>query len=151
MGDRVSIQFKDKWGDLSPYLYSHWGGMDVVNAAKEFVKTYRNYDGAGDVLAQFIQSDFAMKIDDLHVEFEDGVDNDDNGNHVIDIETGESTKSPRWKPKKEPTKDDEMGMIKITNSEFERIEKLYISLHQAFPDRKWNEDLIWWRNRKMRV
>ena len=103
MGDRVSIQFKDKYGDFSPYLYSHWAGMDLVEAARKFSATIRNDEGAGDALAMFVRSAFAVTFDDLHIEFEDGGDNDDNGNHAIDIETKQSS---RTKLKKEPTKDE---------------------------------------------
>ena len=103
MGDRVSIQFKDKYGGFSPYLYSHWAGMDLVDAAKDFAATTRNTEGAGDVMAQFIRSKIAEKFDDLHLEFEDDGDNDDNGNHMIDIETKQSS---RTVIKKEPTKDE---------------------------------------------
>lgn len=38
MGDRVSIQFKDKDGTLSPVLFSHWGGMEFVKQARKYVK-----------------------------------------------------------------------------------------------------------------
>lgn len=85
MGDRVSIQFKDKYGSKSPYLYSHWGGMYLVSAANEFVKTIHKTEDAGDALVKFIRSPFASNFDDLHLEFEDGGDNDDNGNHIIYI------------------------------------------------------------------
>lgn len=85
MGDRVSIQFKDKYGDFSPYLYSHWGGMSLVNAANDFVLTIRKDEEASSALVQFIRSPQSTKFDDLHLEFEDGGDNDDNGNHIIEI------------------------------------------------------------------
>ena len=52
MGDRVSIQFKDKYGDFSPYLYSHWGGMPLVNAANDFVLTIRKDEEASSALVQ---------------------------------------------------------------------------------------------------
>ncbi len=103
MGDRVSIQFKDKYGDFSPYLYSHWAGLDLVEAAREFTATIRNDESAGDALAQFIRSSPAARFDDLHIEFEDGGDNSDNGNYAIDIETKQSSPTD---PKKEPTKDE---------------------------------------------
>ena len=94
MGDRVSLQFVDKWEDYSPYLYSHWAGMDLVNAATMFVLTIRDDESAGDALAQFIKSKFAVRFDDLHVEFEDDGDNDDNGNHTVNIESKQSSLAP---------------------------------------------------------
>lgn len=106
MGDRVSIQFKDKYGDHSPYLYSHGGGMSLVKAAKQFANITRKDEDAGDALVGFIRSPLSTEFDDLHVEFEDGGDNDDNGNIVIEIETGRGTRTPPPKPKKEPTKDE---------------------------------------------
>ena len=106
MGDRVSIQFKDKYGGISPYLYSHWGGMSLVTAAKQFANTTRKDEDAGDALVNFIRSPLSKEFDDLHVEFADGGDNDDNGNIVVEIETGKSTRTPPPKPKKEPTKDE---------------------------------------------
>jgi hypothetical protein len=36
MGDRTSIQFKNKYED-SPILYGQWAGMWVVEVAKEFL------------------------------------------------------------------------------------------------------------------
>lgn len=88
MGDRVSIQFKDRWGDCSPYLYSHWGGMPLVDAAKEFLTTIGKDEESSSAMVQFIQSPFVIGFDDLRLEFEDGGDNDDNGNHIIDISAG---------------------------------------------------------------
>ena len=103
MGDRVSIQFKDKYGKISPYLYSHWGGMSLVEAAKGFAVTIRDDEEAGDAMVKFIQSSFAERFDDLHLEFNDGGDNGDNGNHAIFIESKQSRRLPL---KKKPTKDE---------------------------------------------
>lgn len=104
MEDRISIQFKDKYG-LSPYLYSHWAGMSLVDAAKEFAATFNHpYEGVGEAMVQFIRSNYAASIDDLHIEFADGGDNDDNGNYVIDLETKQSFRTTTNKIK--PTKDE---------------------------------------------
>ena len=105
MGDRVSIQFKDKYEDYSPYLYSHWAGMSLVDAAREFAAKFNHpYDGVGEAMVEFIRSNDAASFDDLHIEFEDGGDNDDNGNHVIDLETKQSFRTTTKKVK--PTKDE---------------------------------------------
>jgi hypothetical protein len=89
MGDRVSIQFQDVWGDNSPYLYSHWGGMSLVRAANEFVKTIHRGEEASSVMVRFIQSSFASRFDDLRLELEGDGDNGDNGNHIIKIAENE--------------------------------------------------------------
>ena len=38
MGDRVSIQFKNG-NERSMVLFSHWGGVDLLNKALEYTKT----------------------------------------------------------------------------------------------------------------
>jgi hypothetical protein len=107
MGDRISIQFKDKYGDLSPYLYSHWGGMSLVRAAQEFVNTsISNDEYAGDTLVIFIRSPISKEFDDLHIEFDDFGDNGDNGNIIIAIETGKAERTAKTIPKKDPTQDE---------------------------------------------
>jgi hypothetical protein len=47
LGDRVSISFSKAWEngkarETSPVLFSHWGGMDLVNDAYAYVRELKN-------------------------------------------------------------------------------------------------------------
>ena len=96
MGDRVSVQFKDKEG-ASPVLFSHWGGTGFVRKAKEYVKKLKaerkgsfgplDRLESGTVMVDFIRH-ITKGMDrvegDLYLgATEDDGDNSDNGHHVI--------------------------------------------------------------------
>ena len=106
MGDRVSIQFIKGNGDYlneSPVLFSHWGGMDFVRLAKEYVlelkeeaekkkgMTYPLYRlEPQTVLVDFIRmlTKGQKRVESnfyLGVSSQDG-DNSDNGHWVIDLD-----------------------------------------------------------------
>ena len=100
MGDRVSIQFKDPDGKLSPALFNHGGGMEFVRIAKAYAleliaerNTAERYPldrlEAATVMVDFIRflvaKEPAKRVEhNLYIEatLGDG-DNSDNGNHVI--------------------------------------------------------------------
>ena len=98
MGDRVSIQFKDKYDSLSPVLFAHWGGMDFVAKAHEFVKKIRANPRpmiqgplermeSGTMLVEFIRW---CPEESLYLEVsENHGDNSDNGHHIVDCISGE--------------------------------------------------------------
>ena len=106
MGDRVSIQFKDRDGSTRPVLFSHWGGMEFVEEAQRYVTTLTTEVGAEEMLplhrleAQTVMVDFIRFITAgmarvksnlyLGVDEDDG-DNSDNGHHVIELRKKEST------------------------------------------------------------
>ena len=120
MGDRVSISFSKAWEDgkareTSPVLFSHWGGMDFVNYAYDYVrKLKKERKGSqsmpldrlepGTVMVDFIRHITAERVQhqadtpkyyphpnrimsDLYLGCtdEDG-DNSDNGHHDIKLE-----------------------------------------------------------------
>ncbi len=97
MGDRVSIQFQ-KDDVKSVVLFSHWGGMEFVQEAKEYAErissqfkdseTYPLHRlEPGIVMVDFIReltetldevdSDYYLEVDEFHG------DNSDNGHHII--------------------------------------------------------------------
>ena len=103
MGDRVSIQFKDPDGLLSPVLFNHWGGMEFVRTAKTYVKELIVERGtaemtpldrleAATVMVDFIRALVVAREPSKRVESslylgatpKDG-DNSDNGHHVIQL------------------------------------------------------------------
>jgi hypothetical protein len=100
MGDRVSIQF-EKNGRKSVTLFSHWGGMDFVEDARNYVAVLREErKGKGmnpldrlepeTVMVDFIRY---LTKDDARVESnlylgvdENDGDNSDNGNHILNLD-----------------------------------------------------------------
>jgi hypothetical protein len=103
MGDKVSIQFV-KGDQKSVVLFSQWGGMDMVDLAKDYVSLLRREIMRGDnamqypltrlepdtVIVDFIRSITAHQdrvTSDLYLRAtqEDG-DNSDNGHHEINLE-----------------------------------------------------------------
>ena len=103
MGDRVSIQFKDPDGNLSPVLFSHWRGMEFVDEANRYagglseeVKAKNRGHmypidrmEAGTVMVDFIRhitKDEERIESDLYLACtENDGDNSDNGHHVIQL------------------------------------------------------------------
>jgi len=100
MGARVSIQFKN--GDnLSPILFSHWGGDSFVEEANKYVEELKEEVGdkkcyplerleAGTVLVDFIRhiTKNLKRVDsDLYLEIsENNGDNRDYGHHIIELD-----------------------------------------------------------------
>ena len=97
MGDRVSIQFKNG-KETSIVLFSHWGGMDFVKNAKQYVKELKAEVGTKEVNPldrlepDVVMVDFIRHItknlnrveSDLYVaKTENEGDNSDNGHHII--------------------------------------------------------------------
>lgn len=113
MGDRVSISFrKGAWESVA--LFSHWGGMDFVNLARQYVLELRSEQTTSSVLHALdsgktraitaypldrlepdtVMVDFIRYLtrgmdrvkSDYYLgrDWEQG-DNSDNGHHVIDL------------------------------------------------------------------
>lgn len=99
MGDRVSISFRNG-EEESVALFSHWGGMVFVKAAKEYVKNLKKWAGKEEVEPlqrlepDTVMVDFIRHITDgqkrvkgnLYISrSEHEGDNSDNGHHVIEL------------------------------------------------------------------
>ena len=99
MGDRVSIQFVNG-NQKSAVLFGHWAGMDLVNRAKEFVKSFSfGFPGSGCstpltrrepglALVNFVLWYFDGGFQDSGyyiVPTERDGDNSDNGHFLIDL------------------------------------------------------------------
>jgi len=99
MGDRVSIQFVSG-DDKSVVLFSHWGGMEFVEKASEYLQELiEELDGkSGEPLGRLepstVMVDFVRHITkgmkrvthDLYLGVSEGDgDNSDNGHHIIDL------------------------------------------------------------------
>lgn len=102
MGDRVSIQFK-KGEDKSVVLFSHWGGMEFVETAKEYVSMLKAECKASEtpddlplgsldpetVIVDFIRyitKDMERVESTLYLgATSDDGDNSDNGHHIIEL------------------------------------------------------------------
>lgn len=105
MGDRISIQFKNKaTRETSVVLFSHWGGMDFYYAAKDYVKRLKEqlFDRndrhvsqpidrlePGTVMVDFIRyitKDEERIENDLYLtKSEKDGDNSDNGHKIIEL------------------------------------------------------------------
>jgi hypothetical protein len=100
MGDRVSIQFKDETGQVSPVLFSHWGGMGFVKEAEDYAKKLAKEKkgkemGPLDRLeSQTVMVDFIRDATKNMKEVEGDLylgrstregDNSDNGHHIIKL------------------------------------------------------------------
>ena len=96
MGDRVSIQFKDGQGRMSAVLSNHWGGMEFVKEAKEFIHNFKTPPNEGlrmkgpfyrrdadTMMVAFIQS-LRMNESLSIVPTKNDCDNSDNGHHILD-------------------------------------------------------------------
>lgn len=102
MGDRISISFRNG-EDTSVALFHHWGGMDFLDRAKEFVDELRTKKEGKEympldrlepsiVMVQFIHVYTAENYGDDEIESslylgKDGNDGDnsDNGHFEIDV------------------------------------------------------------------
>ena len=107
MGNRISIQFRDENEELSPVLFSHWDGKDLltkvqgyyaelyaysVRALQEDLNTPLSRMEAQTVMVDFIRvlttgqgrvtSNYYLGVDE-----NDG-DNSDNGHHIFDLYQG---------------------------------------------------------------
>ena len=104
MGDRVSISFKDEFGE-SVVLFSHFGGMKLVETARKYgvdlKKRAKEYKGKplGRMDSQTVIVDFIRFLTkDMNIvtgDFSlgatpDDADNSDNGHHVIELNVGNS-------------------------------------------------------------
>jgi len=103
MGDRISIQFKDKEGQLSPVLFSHWDGQNMLVKVKYYCDELYQYHRANDDRTPLSR----MEADTVIVDFirfltegkgrvnsnyylgctENDGDNSDNGHHVWNLYT----------------------------------------------------------------
>jgi hypothetical protein len=105
MGDRVSIQFVNG-EEKSPFLFSHWGGMDFVAKARHYVRRLKQNakkEGEGEPLFRLepgtVMIDFIREIareqgvdnpithDFYLTRNENEGDNSNNGNWEIDLGT----------------------------------------------------------------
>lgn len=104
MGNRVSIQFANE-NETSVVLFSHWGGMEFVDEAKQYVKdlkkeieSLRKEISSGPltrlepntVMVDFIR-EFSKDMHRVESDFylgkdEDDGDNSDNGHIIIHLE-----------------------------------------------------------------
>lgn len=100
MGNRVSIQFKNK-NEKSVVLFSHRGGMDFVKETKNYIKQLKEkgegkgIDPLGRLEPNTVMVDFIRHItkDETEVRSDyylgatekDG-DNSDNGHHIISLD-----------------------------------------------------------------
>lgn len=102
MGDRVSIQF-EKNGEKSVVLFSHWGGMEFVEHAKNYVNELIKEVGTNETMPlerlepETVMIDFIREItkeekrimSDLYLgATENDGDNGDNGHHIILLKKG---------------------------------------------------------------
>lgn len=110
MGDRVSIQFQ-KGEEKSVVLFSHWDGMDFVEAAEEYVeclkKEVASMKGGNqcyypihrfepdtvmvDFIVQYIGKPAIYKSERVNSNYylavdEEHGDNSDNGHHIISLD-----------------------------------------------------------------
>lgn len=102
MGDRVSISFKHGTSESVP-LFDHWGGMERVEQAREYVRVLKAEVAGkqglplerlepGTVMVDFIRfitKDKPRVTSSLYVgEMTDPMfgDNSDNGHHVINLD-----------------------------------------------------------------
>jgi len=115
MGDRASIQFRDDSGQFSAILNDHWGGMEFVNAARDWLK---NYDGEGKYAMPVPRGvstpQTRRDADALMVEFIRAgiggdrvvcstmrIDNSDNGHFVLNTADGSVWKHLKWQEESE--------------------------------------------------
>ena len=92
MGDRIAIQFS-AGTEVSPVLFSHWGGSDVLNDAIEFLAG-KHTSFVGEAMLEFIiflKDKYGKHFDNLSCYL--GVDErmgdaSDNGLFVFDLDTG---------------------------------------------------------------
>lgn len=101
MGNRISIAFKNG-SEESVTLFSHWGGLDFKQDAKNYIKELNKWiktlkflstpltrKEPNTVMVDFIRS-YTKKLErvdgDLYLakDKNDG-DNSDNGHHIIDV------------------------------------------------------------------
>ncbi|MFA6718682.1 MAG: hypothetical protein WCS15_06355 [Prevotella sp.] len=128
MGDRISIQFKDKYGRESPVIFSHWGGMGFLEDAKDFIKEMSDAKGFSSVEAGKLAVDtIAVLRQDNHEMYLgmtvfDG-DNSDNGNYMYNLEKNEWKRHNPSKPKKDVVKD-----LKSTLNDIKNIIEKYEGL-----------------------
>lgn len=103
MGDRICLQFAQerKWGDethkeISPVLYAHWDGTDLLNKAKRFWEKYHGEIRAepSNFMVNFITYLRQNVIEDggHYLYAEDPGCADDNGTWEMDTDTGEIVK-----------------------------------------------------------
>lgn len=100
MGDRVSIEFVNG-KEHSVVLFSHWGGMDFVKDAEEYVKELRAEVKGNHVnplqrlepntvmvdLIRYLTKDLKRVESDLYLGAEEcSGDNSDNGHHIIRLD-----------------------------------------------------------------
>ena len=101
MGDRISIQFIDKYGERSVPLFSHWQGVQFVKMAQDYVNKYKpiiSQDGfpmesnmAMVDFIRYITQGVDRVITDIYLGANpDDGDNSDNGNWIINLEDGSS-------------------------------------------------------------
>jgi hypothetical protein len=108
MGDRVSIQFQNG-DDKSVVLFSHWGGMQEVALAKQYVKELK-YEFKGSTMWPLERMETGTVMIDYIVRYVSKMvqknghimssyylaaspaegDNSDNGHWIIDLQTGEA-------------------------------------------------------------
>ena len=103
MGDRISIQFKDGAEELSPVLFSHWDGENILIKVKYYCDELYQYSRANGGIsplsrmeAQTVMVDFIRWLTEgkgrvnsnyyLGRDKNDG-DNSDNGHHIWNLYT----------------------------------------------------------------
>lgn len=108
MGNSISIAFRRE-ESVSVALFSHWGGMELINHAKIYLKTLNSEIGAGGIerycplgrlepeslIVDFIRymSKGQERIADTYYLGKDGEDGDnsDNGHWEMDVKTSKAT------------------------------------------------------------
>ena len=99
MGDRVSIQFVDAYGEKSVALFSHWKGRRFVEIAQMYVSTYKTMNSQDGFpiesnmamvdFIRYITKTMDRVITDIYLGANpDEGDNSDNGNWLIPLEDG---------------------------------------------------------------
>ena len=97
MGDRICLTFTDG-KEISPTLYSHWGGMGLLDLATAFYDTYHDKirDEPSNFMVNFISYVREGVIEDgefyLYRTEEEACSPDDNGFWIMNTKTGEIRK-----------------------------------------------------------
>lgn len=97
MGDRISIRFVNG-EEKSPYLFSHWGGIDFKEQAEDYAEKVMTRDGEYSPLdrgePRVAMVDFIHQVTKGQEEIDSGLyltcsendgDNSDNGHYDIDL------------------------------------------------------------------
>ena len=93
MGDRICLTFTDG-KEVSPTLYSHWHGLELIELAEAFYDRYHDEirDEPSNMMVNFISYIREGKIEDgglyLYKSEDEACSPDDNGYWMMNTKTG---------------------------------------------------------------